>query len=398
MHCFAIILTIFASLLGLEWLLRNALALRVWHSIFTLTPESETLSLSEPDQKTPLLSIIVAAKDEEANIQPCLNSLLAQDYPNFEIIVVNDRSKDATAKIIEKMAADEPRIRPITITELPEGWCGKNHAMQKGIAQAKGDWICMTDADCTQDSSRTMSIAMHYAMKNRTDMLSLLPTMTMLGFWEKFLLPILSGVLMIWFPPKKVNNPKSSVAYANGMFMLIRREAYETIGAHEKIKGSLIEDMDMARNIKAAGLKLNMVPTRKLFSVRMYSSLSQIVTGWVRIFLGSFGNFLGLSKALLVLIGRGLMPTITTALGFTMYGINAHASEWWLVCGYISAAGLVAQLVMTARFYHYAGTPWILGCFYPIGCSCVAGILLKTMLKLRPGAKMTWRGTHYDAK
>lgn len=406
MYIFAVILTILASLFGLEWLMRNLLVLRVWRGIYHLTNNSET-DLADDDKKPPLLSIVVAAKDEEAHIEACLTSLLSQDYPNFEIVVVNDRSEDATADIINKIQKiqkttakeqdQKHRIQAITIHELPDGWCGKNHAMQNGIAASKGQWVCMTDADCRLESTRTMSVAMSYARRTETDMLSLLPRLTMSGFWEKFLLPILSGVLMIWFPPKKVNNPDRPEAYANGMFMLIRQDAYEAIGTHEAVKGSLIEDMDLARNIKSAGCRLQMVPTRGLLSVRMYTSLEQIVGGWVRIFLGSFQTFTSLLKALLVLTGRGLMPTLTAVVGFAMYAAGLGPRDWWLACGCIGAAGLVAQLVMTARFFHYTGSRWWLGCLYPLGCGVVAGILIKTMLKLRPGAKMTWRGTHYDA-
>ncbi len=392
MYIFAVTITIVTGLVGLEWLVRNCFALRVWQGIFRLTPEAPVTRANAP-----LLSVVVAAKDEQDHIGPCIESLLRQDYPSIEIIVVDDRSEDNTADIIREIQARDSRVRSLKIDSLPEGWCGKNHAMQHGIARASGEWICMTDADCRLDSPRTLAVAMHHAMQTNAAMLSLLPTMTMVGLWEKFLQPILSGVLMIWFPPKKVNDPARPEAYANGMFMLLRRDAYQTIGTHEAIRSSLIEDMDLARNIKSAGLKLQMVPTRGLFSVRMYTSLGQIIRGWVRIFHGCFGSFVGLAKATGVLVGRGLTPTVGMSVGFAMYATGVNPTQWWLACGCVGAAGLAAQLVMICRYYRYFGTSWQLGCFYPLGCSIAAGVLVGTMFKLRPGAKMTWRGTEYRA-
>ncbi len=395
MHAAPVILTILAGLVGLEWVVRNILALKVWSGSFHLTEGYKTPP-TEDEQQAPLLSIVVAAKDEESNIEGCLRSLLDQDYPNFELIVVNDRSSDRTGDIIKRIAEEDPRVRVLHIAELPDGWCGKNHAMQRGIELAGGEWICMTDADCRHTSPRTMSLAMQYARHHRSDLLSLLPTMEMGSFWEYFLQPISIGVMMIWFPPTRVNNPAKSHAYANGMFMLIRRDAYDAIGAHEAIKGSLIEDMDMARRIKSSGLKLQMAPTRGLISVRMYTSLAEFRRGWVRIFLGSFQSVGRLLGALLVLVGRGLTPTLTTAVGLAAFASGAAPGGWWLTCGVVGAASLLAQLVMTARFYRYAGAPWLLGLLYPFGCSAVSAILIETMFRLRPGAKIVWKDTSYS--
>ncbi|MCD4824300.1 MAG: glycosyltransferase [Phycisphaerae bacterium] len=385
------IVTVAGGLVGLEWIARNIFALRAWRNAFHLTED-----FSQPAEALPKLSVVVAAKDEEANIASCVKSLLGQDYPNLELIVVDDRSEDKTAEIVRQIAAGDSRLKLLQITELPEGWCGKNHAMQNGLAKITSDWLCMTDADCTFDSPKTLSLAMEFALHKQTDMLSLLPTLTMGGFWERFLLPICGGVLMIWFPPHRVNNPKRPEAYANGMFMLMRREAYQAIGTHEAIKGSLIEDMDLARKIKTSGRNLQTVPTVGLFSVRMYTSLEQIQRGWVRIFVGSFQNLWRLLKALGVLTGRGLTPFVTMAIGWAMVLAGVGPQQWWQACAAVGSVGLAAQLVMTSRFYHHAGSSWWLGLLYPIGCGWVACLLIKTMAALRSGAKIVWRNTTYD--
>ena len=379
--------------ISLEWVLRNTLALHVWSRVFHLTGDAEGIA----DDNSPLVSVVVAAKDEEHNIERCLSALQQQDYPNFEIIVVNDRSSDATGEIIERIAAEDPRVRTIDIETLPDGWCGKNHAMQNGIAESKGKWILMTDADCKMSTPRTLSIAMRYTTDNKIDMLSLLPTMVMGGFWEKFLLPILSGILMVWFRPERVNNPDKPQAYANGMFMLITREGYDAIGTHEAIKGSLIEDMDMARKIKSSSRRLVMLPTRNMLSVRMYGSLSEILRGWNRIFVGSFQNLRGLILALLVLITRGMTTSVLGIIGFIFYNAGVEPSGWWLVCGIIGTAGTVAELIMTARFFKYTGSKWPMGLLYLIGCPIAGAILIRAMFMRLPWAKITWRDTSYSA-
>jgi glycosyltransferase involved in cell wall biosynthesis len=392
MSVLAIILTIIVSAISLEWVLRNTLALHVWGKVFHLTGDAD--GITEDD--APLLSVVVAAKDEQRNIERCLSSLRGQDYPNFELIVVNDRSSDTTGEIIDRISAQDPRIRSIHIKKLPDGWCGKNHAMQNGIAESNGKWILMIDADCQMSTPRTLSVAMRYAINNKIDMLSILPTMIMVGFWEQFLLPILSGILMVWFRPERVNNPNKPQAYANGMFMLLTREGYDGIGTHEAVKGSLIEDMDMARKIKLSSRRLVMAPTRSMLSVRMYHHLSEILCGWNRIFVGSFQNFRRLLQAFLVLIIRGMTTSVLGALGFILYAAGAEPSGWWLICGIIGVAGTLAELIMTARFFRYTGSKWWVGLLYLPGCTIGALVLIRAMFTLLPWVKITWRGTSYS--
>ena len=392
MSVIAIILTILAAPVALEWIIRNLLALRVWKNTFHLEAD---YSSGASDMDTPLLSVVVAARNESANIETCLESLLDQDYPNFELIVCNDRSSDDTGSKIAAIAAADSRVRQIDITELPDGWCGKNHAMHKGISTAGGKWICMTDADCRQDSKHTLSAAMRYVQQNSTDMLSIIPTLQMRGFWENLLQPICGGVLMVWFPPAKVNNPAKPHAYANGMFMLINRPAYEAIGTHEAIRSSLIEDMDLARRIKSSGLNLRVLPSHGLLSVRMYTSLREIYRGWARIFFGVFNTLPKLLAAGLVLITKGLTSYIVAAVGLGMYAAGA---DGYLVCGSIALVGALAQTIMIVRFFKHVGSKPAMGLLYPLGCSMVAAIIIKATLMLLPGAKIVWRDTSYAAE
>ncbi len=240
MTTLAVILTTLTGLVGLEWILRNALALRVWRRVFHVTDASPRFA-AEVDE-APRLSVIVPAKDEAEHIGPCLQRLREQDYPNLEFIVVDDRSRDRTVEIVEALAEEDPRLRLLRIEELPPGWSGKVHALHRGIESARGEWFCMTDADCRLIHPAALSVAMEHARRSEADLLSLFPTMRMGGFWEYFLQPICIGVLMIWFRPEKVNRANKPHAFANGQFLLLRREAYEAIGTYQAMRDSLGAD------------------------------------------------------------------------------------------------------------------------------------------------------------
>ncbi len=392
MYLLALITAVLAAVTGLEWLARNILAFPVWKRAFHLDP-GYTYRAPAPSVR---LSVVVACKDEEKNIKQCARHILRQDYANFELVLVDDRSSDGTRRIIENLAREDDRVRTVAIDELPDGWCGKNHAMQRGIEAADGEWIAMTDADCSLRNPCMLSQAMAYAAGENADMVTLLPTLRMVGFWEKLLLPVCAGILLIWFPPKKVNDPAKKQAFANGQFMLMSREAYETVGRHETVKGSLIEDIDIARQVKRHGLHLRFAPTRDLFEVRMYSSLRAIVNGWIRIFMGAFRSLSGLLAELAILVGRGLTPLLTTILAWSMYLGHVGVGDTWMLCGIIATSALVLQLVMMVRYYHHAGDPPLLGLLYPFTTCVISGILVMTICKLLPGAKITWRDTVYD--
>jgi len=348
-----------------------------------------------PPAAAPRVCVFVAAKDESETIEQCVRTMLDQDYPNFELIVCNDRSEDDTGLIVERIAAEDRRVRLINIEHLPDGWCGKNNAMQTGIATTDSEWICMIDADCRQTSRRTLSAAMQYAMDTGADLLSVLPTLEMRGFWENVVQPVCGGVMMIWFNPDKVNNPQKPNAYANGAFMLMRRSAYRRIGTHEAVKDQVNEDMHMAALTKRAGLRLRVVRNRGLYLVRMYTSLRQIIGGWGRIFYGTFGTLRRLSISLTVLAVMGLLPYAAAAAGFCLAWAGGRPAGWWLGCGVAGAAGAAMQISVIYRFYKLIGARRELAWTYPLGCAMAMVAAFVAISKLRKGATVTWRGTSY---
>ncbi len=388
----AITLTVLAGLILLVWSSRHIMINREHKKGLVLRADSPG-----PPETPPMISVVIAAKDEQDNIETCLRTVLKQDYPNFEVILADDRSDDATGEIGDRIAAEDERLSVVHVTDLPAGWCGKCNAMQQAIATARGRWICMMDADCRQTSDRTLSVAMQYARDIGADLLSVLPTLEMKGFWENAIQPVCSGIMMIWFQPDKVNNPDKSNAYANGAFMLISREAYRKIGTHEAVKDKLNEDMHMAARVKGSGLKLRVIRSGGLYLVRMYTSPGRIIRGWSRIFLGTFGTLKRLIISFVVLAVMGFVPYVAAAMGLAMAAANpdsSSATAWW-VCGVVGVAAAIMQITVISRFFALAGSRRHLGVTYPLGCAVAMICLIISLAKLRKGAKVVWKSTGY---
>jgi len=348
-----------------------------------------------PPAPAPAVSVIVAAKDEEANIETCLRTLLAQDYPRFELIACNDRSADRTGTILDSLAAENAKLRAVHVKELPAGWCGKNHAMHLGVTAAGGEWLCMTDADCRFLSPRALGVAVRHAQGAGADLLSVLPNLQMRGFWENVVQPVCGGLMMIWFRPDKVNDPAKPNAYANGAFILIRRSAYDAIGGHEAVKDQVNEDMHLAALCKAKGLRLRVIRNDGLYLVRMYTSLRGIVRGWGRIFFGTFGTRKRLTISLVVLVVMGILPYLAAGLGLGLAAAGVRPTAAWWACGIAGAAASIVQVSVVARFYRFTGAKASLAWAYLLGCGVALVALVGALRKLRPGAQVVWRDTRY---
>jgi chlorobactene glucosyltransferase len=339
--------------------------------------------------------MLVAAKDEEKVIEACLRSIFAQDYPDLQVIAVNDRSTDATARILDRLAAEEPRLTAIHVKDLRAGWFGKNNAMREAVEQANGEWLCFTDADCVQTSNRSISVAMRHALEEGVDFLSVLPNLETHGLWERVIQPACGGIMMIWFNPLKVNDPARRNAYANGAFMLMKRSCYEAIGGHEPVKTEVNEDMHMARRAKAAGQRLKVVSNLDLYTVRMYDSLKQMWNGWSRIFYGCFGTMRRLVVSAVVVVIFSLLPWFTLAVSSLVLALReAPAPAWrWLVA--VAALAAVAQLSAMLRFYYRSRSNPLFALLYPIGAAIGLGALVNAMRRIGGRGTTTWRGTVY---
>lgn len=351
-------------------------------------PELSPDEPGPPGAELPALTMLVAAKDEEVNIGRCIAGLLAQDYPNLQVVVINDRSDDRTGAIIDEWAARDDRLVPVHVQTLRDGWFGKNNAMREGVQRATGEWLCFSDADCAYDSTRLLSSAMRFALREKADFLSVLPELEIGSFWERIVQPVAGAIMVFWFPPHKVNDPRHPHAYANGAFMLMSRQAYDRLGGHEPVRQTLNEDMHMARRAKQLGLRLRVIRGGQQYRVRMYTTFRQIWRGWSRIFYGCLGTFPRMLASVAMLSIFSVSPYVTLVL-------SPLAGPAWPWLFGAAAAAVVSQQSIMWRFYAITrnGAPWALT--YPLGAALCLGMTLDSMRRLRGAATTTWRGTVY---
>ena len=223
---------------------------------FKLTPY---LDKFENTSKTnPKVSIILPARNEEEFIEKCLDSLIKQDYKNYEIIVIDDSSEDDTGKIISEYAEKHTNVIPVFARPKPEGWMGKNWACMEGYKKASGELLLFTDAD-TNHAKNVVSLAVKHLNSFNLDALSAIPKMLTFDFWTNITLPMISTFLHTRFSALNVNNPTKKTGYFFGSFYILKKKTYEEVGMHEGVKKEIIEDGALGKKIKELGYKMKMV-------------------------------------------------------------------------------------------------------------------------------------------
>jgi glycosyltransferase involved in cell wall biosynthesis len=231
--------------------------------------------------------VIVPARNEEACLAACLQSILAQTGVAFEIIVVDDHSTDRTREIAQSFAnRHRPAEIPVEVLiieagPLPAGWTGKNNAVTAGSISARGEWLLFTDAD-TIHAPGSLARSLKEAKRHAAALLSYSPEQIVKSFWEKATMPVIFAELATSFRPWQVSDPKSTAAAANGQYILITREAYDAVGGHAAIANNLLEDVALARAVKRSGRKIFFRYGGDAVSARMYRSFAQLREGWTK--------------------------------------------------------------------------------------------------------------------
>ena len=223
------------------------------------------------------VSIIVPARNEEACLGPCLESLLAQKGVEFEVIVVDDGSSDRTRAIAESFSG----VRVLAAPALVSGYSGKCNAAQGGADAARGEWLLFTDAD-TVHFAGSLARALDEARAHRADLLSYSPRQEVHGVLERALMTVIFAELAGRYRPKDVSDPRSPAAAANGQFLLVRRDAYEAVGGHAAVAHTLLEDVALARAVKSSGRRLYFRYAGEAVETRMYRSLPALWEGWTK--------------------------------------------------------------------------------------------------------------------
>ncbi len=206
----------------------------------------------------PRVSIILPARNEERYIRRCIDSLIKQDYPDFEIVLVNDESSDKTLEIMNEYQNSYPDIKVLSVNRPDEDWIGKNWACYQGYLKSNGNLLLFTDAD-SYHSENTMSLAVQNINYYGLDAITIMPRLLSYDFFTKVTLPLLTTFMHTRFSPLKVNNAKSKIGYFFGSYFIIKRNTYEQVGSHESVKSEIIEDGALGKKVKEGNFKLRMV-------------------------------------------------------------------------------------------------------------------------------------------
>lgn len=360
-----------------------------WLKVPSLDPDNDPPLTAS----VPLISVIVPAHNEESCIRECLESVLSQDYPRFELICVDDRSTDATNAIVRELFRNRIGCRLVSITHLPDGWTGKCHALAEGVRRAKGQWLAFLDADSRLERS-ALRQCLNEAVSKNVSMVTLSPQFVVKTFWEKALLPAFASVSCMLFPLTEVNDPTSPTASANGMFYLISRRAYEAIGGHHDVKDLAVEDIGIGKRVKAAGLGLIFANGRKLLQTRMYSNFKETFDGWSRIISGSMNYrlatvFKHFATHLLMSV-----PVLLTALYFYIPPAREIWPNTWFL---VPSACFVSMLVVPCFYYRQLGVPTKYSAFLGIGNVVLVAAFAVMMKKIVCKDALQWRGTTYTS-
>ena len=382
-----------AALIALVWVVR---ALVLETSLRNRQVLGER-TYSGPPQPAPRVSIILAGKDEERNIEACVTSLVGQDYPDFDVIVVDDRSTDRTPVILRRLEEQFPeRLRLLRVDSLPAGWFGKHNAVRVGVEASDGEWMLFTDADCRQTSKRSLSLAMRDAIEHQVQFLSIIPTLEIRTIWERILQPVCAVVLIAWFRPGRVNNPRLPTAYANGAFMLMSRRCYDDIGGHEAVRTRINEDIHLARLAKRRGWWLRVVENDGLYLARMYDSFVGAIHGWSRIFYGCLERPISIASALSMLGVSVVVPWFSLLISAVGVGWAPSSREHpWSVAFLAWGAVVFLLQTVTGRLYSAVGYGFGWSVLYLPGGLVALGILFNAMLKSLGLTRTTWRQTTY---
>lgn len=371
----------------ITWILHAQVGMQIVVDAHPDLPED-----SQPEL-APLISVIIPVRNEQRNIQRCIQALLSQTYPDFEIIVVDDHSTDATPLILADLMRACSRLRVIYGADLPPGWTGKPHALVQGAAAAQGKLLCFMDADTFAQPGLLWS-TYRMAVHSHADMFSILTDQELGSFWERVVLPLVFLGLSFGFPAERVNDPSKPDAIANGQFILIKRAVYEHVGGHKAVKDRIDEDKAIAVVVKRAGYRLVVADGRKAATTRMYTSLAEMWEGWTKnIYLGLrdrpglllFGVLIGLVVSIVLpvwLVGSLLWLSISCE--WSAWVVAAEAIGLW--------AYLLWKRVQACTAFGIAGG---YAFTFPLGALVFTGMMIASAYDVLSGRGVVWKGRRY---
>jgi chlorobactene glucosyltransferase len=347
------------------------------------------------DRDLPFVSILVPARNEELKIGRCIQSLLEQDYPNFEIIIIDDRSTDRTGEIIQSFADQDRRIKFVHGKDAPSGWIGKCNALAHAVGYASGDWYVFTDAD-TYHRPNSIKDSVSYAMNNKADLVSFVPMQELGSFWERLVMHILLSSFLLGDPFHTVNDPDAERAYAYGQFVICRRTSYLALGGHQSVRDEIVEDHALARVFKEKGYKILVADGKPLYRVRMYTDLESMWQGWTKNLYSLIDSkIFNLCFILLLLNSVVLYPWIQLAIVTNMILSGEWPPMMEGLIGLVAAQFLMLALWCRKTADHHAGMNWRYFFLLPLGCVAVTALYLHAAYLVLTGSQVNWKGRRY---
>ena len=347
---------------------------------------------AKPHSK-PKVSVILPARNEAGFIEKCLNSLVDQDYENYEIIAVDDSSQDNTGQIIKKIAEKNPKVIRVLADPKPEKWIGKNWACFEGFKRATGELLLFTDAD-TKHSKEMISLSVSHLSSEGLDALTVIPKMLCLDRWTKITLPMLSTFLHTRFSALRVNDPSKKTGYFFGSFFIMKRKTYESVGTHEGVKSELVEDGALGKKVKEAGFKMKMVRGEHLLEAVWARDWSTLWNGLKRLmiplYLQNKKIAVGIFFAVLFLL---FMPFPMLAYS-TLFATTSMSFSTLFVISLISVILVYIAAILEAKKGLWLGIVHAL--LGPIGSFIIVSGFAAGMLQAKSKSAVMWRGRTYS--
>ncbi|MCB9763113.1 MAG: glycosyltransferase [Alphaproteobacteria bacterium] len=380
----------FSALLGGGYL---ALMTLVWAGLAAGVGrwgERWRLGPASPPEPAPRLSICIPARNEAGNIGACVRAALASDYPELEVVVVDDRSEDGTAEEVRTAAAGDPRLRVVEGTEPPPGWAGKPWACLRAAGESNGELLLFIDAD-VRIAPWAASAAVRRLTEGGLAMVSLFGDWDLRGFWERAVVPVVGWFIRGAVDLDAVNDRGRPEAFANGQFILVTREAYDAIDGHEAVAGEVLEDVRLARAFKRRALPTGLFRAPGAFSVRLYTSLREIVAGYTK------NLYEGMDRQPLLAAGAVLFVFTSTLLPYLiLLGVAvARLALGWHLAGPLWIGWLLVIIAMIHLFRwrlerHDGRSGWH-ALSHPLGNLIFCWILLRSLMVV----ESSWKGRRF---
>lgn len=353
-----------------------------------LAAEMPQLDPAPPEAATPprpSVSVVIAARNEEADLPATLDTLLAQDYGPLEILVVEDGSTDRTREVIDARA---PRVRRVDPPPLPEGWVGKNWACWNGARASSGEWLLFLDAD-VRTHPAAVRTTFEWAEREGADLATIAPRVEMVGGWERVVLPFYVQMVLTYFRAPRVNRDSSRTAMANGQFWLTRRSNYTALGGHEAVRSVVLEDVAIARRYRAAGRRLRVAWAPELAETRMYRARSEMFEGLLKNVHGDTFSAPRLLGFLAGLVGLFLLPLFVLPVGV------AFASPLVVAVGGFLYLALFGKHVAFARA---VGTSGAAGLLWPVAVGFYLVLVTTSLVRGLRRQPVRWKDRSYPTR